>query len=69
MITWGALQPPPARSQWSTSIPTKTNAGTYYVWYMVKGDDNHNDTAVCQTPVAVAISKADAPNASIAWEN
>nr|MCR4764230.1 DUF6273 domain-containing protein [Lachnospiraceae bacterium] len=57
-----------ADKKWSTSIPTVVDAGTYYVWYMVKGDDNHNDTAVCQTPVAVAISKADAPNASIAWE-
>ena len=27
-----------------TSIPTATNAGTYYVWYMVKGDGNHSDT-------------------------
>ena len=29
---------------WSTSIPTATDAGTYYVWYKVVGDDNHNDT-------------------------
>ena len=28
-----------------TSIPTGTDAGTYYVWYMVKGDPNHNDTS------------------------
>ncbi len=30
---------------WDTSIPTATDAGTYYVWYMVFGDDYHNDTA------------------------
>ena len=29
---------------WSTSIPTGTNAGTYYVWYKVVGDDTHADT-------------------------
>ena len=29
---------------WSTSIPTATDAGTYYVWYMAKGDDTHNDS-------------------------
>ena len=30
---------------WSASIPTKTEAGTYYVWYRVKGDPDHNDSA------------------------
>ncbi len=33
----GATQP------YTTSIPAKTNAGTYYVWYKVNGDENHND--------------------------
>ena len=37
-----------ATEQYTTSIPAKTDAGTYYVWYKVVGDDNHNDTApVC----------------------
>ncbi len=30
---------------WSLSIPTGTNAGSYYVWYKVVGDPNHNDVA------------------------
>ena len=29
---------------WSVAIPTGMKAGNYYVWYMVKGDANHNDT-------------------------
>ena len=29
---------------WSEAIPTGVDAKTYYVWYMVKGDANHNDT-------------------------
>ncbi|SEK35195.1 Leucine rich repeat-containing protein [Butyrivibrio sp. ob235] len=29
---------------YTTSIPTATNAGTYYVWYKVVGDDNHTDS-------------------------
>ena len=29
---------------WSAEIPAQTNAGTYYVWYKVVGDENHNDT-------------------------
>ncbi|MBQ7706642.1 MAG: DUF1542 domain-containing protein, partial [Lachnospiraceae bacterium] len=28
---------------YTTSIPAKTDAGTYYVWYKVVGDENHND--------------------------
>ena len=31
-------------SKWSTSVPKGTDAGTYYVWYIVKGDENHNDS-------------------------
>ncbi len=29
---------------WSASIPTATNVGTYFVWYKVVGDANHNDS-------------------------
>ena len=29
---------------WSKSIPNETDAGTYYVWYKVVGDENHEDT-------------------------
>ncbi|SFU71188.1 hypothetical protein SAMN05216508_1421, partial [Eubacterium pyruvativorans] len=39
---------PTDESLYTTSIPTATNVGTYYVWYKVKGDDNHNDTAAAK---------------------
>ena len=32
-------------SHYTTSIPTGTDAKTYYVWYMVKGDSGHSDVA------------------------
>ena len=35
---------PTDASLYTTSIPTATDAGTYYVWYKVVGDDNHKDT-------------------------
>ncbi|MBR3235657.1 MAG: hypothetical protein IKG11_08575 [Atopobiaceae bacterium] len=39
-----------ATEQYTTSIPTATNAGTYYVWYKAVGDENHNDSeAACVT--------------------
>ena len=47
----------------STAIPTATNAGTYTVYYMVAGDSNHKDT----TPqsVEVTIAKATLPGVSV----
>lgn len=35
----------PPVAGWSEEIPTGTDPGTYYVWYLVKGDANHNDVA------------------------
>jgi len=37
---------------WSADIPTGTNAGTYMVWYRVKGDNNHSDAV----PACVEVS-------------
>ena len=34
--------------KWSTAIPKASAVGSYYVWYMVKGDSEHrNSEAVC----------------------
>ncbi len=46
----------PDESLYTTSIPTATDAGTYYVWYKAIGDENHNDTAADY--VEVKINKA-----------
>ena len=43
----------PDASAYVTSIPTGTDAGNYYVWYKVVGDDNHNDTDAVCVPVTV----------------
>jgi len=48
---------PTDETAWGTEIPTATDAGTYYVWYKVVGDENHNDT-VPASPVDVTIAKA-----------
>ena len=46
----------PADNLYTTSIPAKTEAGTYYVWYKVVGDDAHADSeAKC---ITVTISEA-----------
>ena len=55
---------PTDENLYTTSIPTATNAGTYYVWYKVVGDVNHNDTSAdC---VTVTISKAEVSAPTIA---
>ncbi|MBR1485635.1 MAG: InlB B-repeat-containing protein, partial [Synergistaceae bacterium] len=47
---------------WSTSISTAINAGTYYVWYKVIGDDNHNDaTPACVTVTIAKTSSGKQP--------
>ena len=43
---------------YSTAIPTGTDAGDYTVWYKVVGDNNHNDTTA--QSVSVTIGKAAA---------
>lgn len=39
------------------AIPKKTEAGTYIVYYMIQGDDNHEDTT--PSPVSVTISSRE----------
>lgn len=46
--------------EWSTDTPTGTDIGTYYVWYKIVGDGNHNNKAF-ETPIMVTI----APNTYI----
>ena len=51
-------------SGWSTYVPVGRDAGTYYIWYKVVGDENHNDVApAC---VAVTIAKKEI---GISWSN
>ena len=52
-----ATTAPADKKLYSASIPAAVNAGTYYVWYMVKGDRNHNDFS-SSGPVTVTIGKA-----------
>ena len=48
-----------ATGTYYASIPTATDAGTYYVWYKVVGDGNHNDTEPACVPVTIAEEKKD----------
>ena len=56
---------PTDESAYTTSVPTGTDAGTYYVWYRVAGDANHSDTDPAG-PIAVTI---DPREAVLTWSN
>ena len=45
---------PTDENLYTTSIPTATDAGTYYVWYKVVGDANHNDSEAACVTVTIA---------------
>ena len=56
----------PPTEGWSTAIPTGTEAGTYYVWYKVIGDKDHNDSAPAYVTVIIQAAAAStaAPTAA-----
>ena len=49
---------PTSTEGFSASVPTATDAGTYYVWYYAGGNDNYNETAISGTSIEVVIDKA-----------
>ena len=49
---------PTLLDNWKAELPQAKDAGTYSVYYRVKGDLNHLDS-VAATPVAVTIAKAE----------
>ena len=53
-----------ATQPYTTSIPTATDAGTYYVWYKVKGDENHSDT----TPVCIQVTISAVETVTITFD-
>ena len=64
-VTTTNTQPSKSDSGWSTSVPTGTDAGTYYVWYYAEGNGNYSETAVCATPVTVTIDKSISTSTTI----
>ena len=56
--TTGTIQYKLGDGEYSTQIPTATNAGTYSIYYKVVGNENYNDVAEAG-PISVTISKAN----------
>ena len=54
-----------ATQPYTTSIPTATDAGTYYVWYRVEGDANHEDAAPACVTASISEVNKEALNAAI----
>ena len=50
---------------YSTSIPQGTNAGSYTVYYRVKGDANHSDVAAQSFSVTIAAKTVESPTITL----
>jgi len=50
----------PTEDAFTATVPTRKNAGTYYVWYLVKGNDGYKDVAPACVPVTIAKANAAA---------
>ena len=44
----------PGDGEYRTDVPTAVNAGTYYAWYKVVPDANHNPVGPFSIPVEIA---------------
>lgn len=55
----GAGAPPAGDARWTADIPTGKDADDYVVWYMAKGDKNHNDVAAAEADVTIAQKALD----------
>lgn len=47
-----------ADEEWSATVPSVTDSGTYSVYYRIKGDDSHSSLEA-ETPISVTVAKAD----------
>ncbi len=47
----------PPTSGWGPNVPTAAAPGTYYIWYKVVGDENHQDSV----PKCIIVTIAEAP--------
>ena len=63
----GQMQYSTDGTNYSESVPAKTDAGTYTVYYKVTGDANHNDGAAAS--VNVTIAKAALTNVTLSQTN
>ena len=62
----GETAPAEDSEEWATAVPEKTNADDYTVWYLVKGDKNHNSVAAKSINATIA---AKAWDAVLAFDN
>ena len=45
--------------EWSATVPSVTDSGTYSVYYRIKGDDSHSNFEA-EAPISVTVAKANA---------
>ena len=63
--TTGTVQYSLDGTTYTTTIPQGTNAGSYTVYYRVKGDANHNDIAAQNFSVTIASKTIESPTITL----
>ena len=60
----GTIQYSSNNTNWSTTIPSKADAGTYTSYWRIIGDSNHNDVASASISTTIAKASQSAPTAT-----
>ncbi|MCH5249670.1 MAG: hypothetical protein J1E98_07045 [Lachnospiraceae bacterium] len=58
---------PDENAEFSYTIPSRANAGTYYIWYKVIGDENHNDTEPKRVEATISPCELKIPAQRVAY--
>lgn len=58
----GAIKYSTDNSNWSSTIPTRTDVGTTSVYVKISGDDNHNESSVATGKITITKANLPAPS-------
>ena len=73
-VTGGTIYYSSNNVDWSTTIPSQTNAGTYTSYWKITGDSNHNDKASASISTTISPKTVSSPTitlspSSYVWSN
>ena len=64
-VTGGTIYYSADNSNWGTTIPSQTNAGTYTSYWKITGDSNHNDKASASISTTISAKTVSSPTITL----
>jgi hypothetical protein len=64
-VTGGTIYYSSNNVDWSTTIPSQTNAGTYTSYWKITGDSNHNDKASASISTTISPKTVSSPTITL----